>query len=655
LHTNAEWHAVQDDSVQMARRQEWNYALGPPFLVLNETVDGRKQYPGWRTGATNVQLQWPRAKIMKMGSMMLPVLEPWKLVERPIPQLTQIYGRFSKAVCCSESSRLDQWSKMIGDGASLKIQPNTKAWVELEAQQYTTAYIELKCQAGPGSRVQILCAECYEAPMPRTGPGVQRKKNDRTDHVNGKLYGPVDTYITHEGDNVYEPFWFKAFRYVRLEIETSDKPVILQDINFRETYYPLDISTRIGLSGKFGQLWDVSINTLRNCMHETYEDCPFYEQNQFLMDSRLQMLFTYQLSRDDRLARKTMREFHASQREDGLLVAQFPSPGRTVNIPMFSLFFIPMVHDHMRYFGDKRLVRQYLATVDGILNYFDGILNDQGLVGDYDPDDWAFVDWVREWQGRPLHGMAVPPAYHTGPATIHSLIYAWALQMAADLARFIGRNDTATEYQQRASSIINVVKNLCFDGMFFTDGPHSNALSQHCQVFAILAGAVDRDVASMLMRKMLEAEMPKCSYAMSFYVFRAAAQAGLYEELWQKLIAPWHHMINQKLVTFAEDDLSMRSDCHGWAATPIYEIVAEVFGLQPGEKGGVIHLSPKAKILPQGSEGRFVTPHGPLLLNLKEGEIHVQADFDGLLLFGSASQPYMLRRGQALCLPIPRG
>jgi hypothetical protein len=191
--------------------------------------------------------------------------------------------------------------------------------------------------------------------------------------------------------------------------------------------------------------------------------------------------------------------------------------------------------------------------------------------------------------------------------------------------------------------------------MFFTDGPHSNALSQHCQVFAILAGAVDRDVASMLMRKMLEAEMPKCSYAMSFYVFRAAAQAGLYEELWQKLIAPWHHMINQKLVTFAEDDLSMRSDCHGWAATPIYEIVAEVFGLQPGEKGGVIHLSPKAKILPQGSEGRFVTPHGPLLLNLKEGEIHVQADFDGLLLFGSASQPYMLRRGQALCLPIPRG
>ena len=119
---------------------------------------------------------------------------------------------------------------------------------------------------------------------------------------------PSDVVVT------YEPFWFRTFRYVELEIETHpSSPLELLQVTFRETHYPLEKTTQITKfpSDEESKLWDISINTLRNCMHETYEDCPFYEQNQFGMDSRLQILFTYQLSNDDRLARKCMQEFHS--------------------------------------------------------------------------------------------------------------------------------------------------------------------------------------------------------------------------------------------------------------------------------------------------------------------------------------------------------
>ncbi|KAK0383022.1 hypothetical protein NLU13_8938 [Sarocladium strictum] len=654
LHTDSQWQGVQDHSVKMASCRDWNYALGPPFMALNEHVDGRIRRTDWATPLNDPEketMEWPPVKIMTMRSMMMPVLDPWKLVERPIPPMEETEGRFDSVIRCSEPSMLSSWENLIRNGVPLDVQPQTTVWVELDVKQYTTAYMNLQCSAGASSRLEILCSEGYEAPMSRSGPGVRRIKGDRTDHHNGQLYGTTDSYITHDGLNAWEPLWFKAFRYVRLQITASQlQPLRLSSFTFRTTYYPLPIQTQLKFAETAAdddrrdtaatmleKIFNTSVQTLRNCMHETYEDCPFYEQNQFLMDSRLQMLFTYQLSRDDRLARKTMHEFHASRRVDGLLQAQFPSPGRSVNIPLFSLFFVAMVRDHMLYFRDESLVRMYAGTIDGILHYFQSLVDgDSGLVGRLDdPDDWAFVDWVPEWNvGPPLHGIAVPPAYHSGPATIFSLVYAWALHQAADLSQFVRRLDTAAEYRYRALQVVAAVNKHCFDAVngLYTDGPllstssvfppssatpsPSAAYSQHCQTFAILAEAIKGQEAEDLMLRTMHAlrddvftkattrgvKMAKCSLAMSFYVFRAADKTSLYEKLWPQMINPWQRMLADNLVTFAEtEDSGTRSDCHGWSATPIYEVVAEIFGVKPTLDGGVEGL-----LESRMEQGRFV-------------------------------------------------
>ena len=171
------------------------------------------------------------------------------------------------------------------------------------------------------------------------------------------------------------------------------------------------------------------------------------------MDTRSQILYTYAVSADDRLARKAIDDFARAQRSNGLLNCSYPNMNPNV-IPGFSIFYILMVYDHMMYFGDKALVRRYMPAVDRILAYFDRHLTPDGLVEkvggvNLEARYWSFIDWAVEW--NPTTGM--PPAGLKGPITMESLLYVYGLQHAAHLAEYIGRMDTASEYRERAMQV----------------------------------------------------------------------------------------------------------------------------------------------------------------------------------------------------------
>lgn len=565
-------------------------------MSLNEHVDGTKLQHGWQLSDFD-DSTWPAAILATPQRKMSPMLDPWRLFPRSIPLLPEITTRFDGVMRCSEPNLTEAWRQLLSGDAALDIPPNSTHWVEIEASQLTTGFLDLSMTSNetggttPAPRVDILCSECYEGSI---DPFTRRTKGDRTDFKNGVLYGMTDTYTINTGSNHYSPFWFRTFRYIRLTFTTagSSRPVSVNSFTYRSTHYPLEVRTEIQTSDTLTRkLWDISVHTLRNCMHETYEDCPFYEQNQFAMDTRSMILFTYLLSRDDRLARKAMQEFYATHREDGLIETHTPCPGRNTNIPTFSLFWVLMVWDHMVHFGDEALVRSYIGAVDGVLNYFHQRINPEtGLVGRFDEDTWAFVDWADGWAtpSKGFWGIAVPPAYYkTGSATYHTLVYAYVLSKASELCRFLGRNDTSQEYAGRRDKLIEAVKTHCLDEKtgFILDGPASHGeVSQHCQIFAVLAGCVSGEEAKALLRRSIlqreEHGLVKASFALGFYVFRAVSLAGVYEECWATLIQPWEKMIADNLTTWAESESMMRSDCHGWSATPIWEIGTEVLGVK---------------------------------------------------------------------------
>lgn len=225
---------------------------------------------------------------------------------------------------------------------------------------------------------------------------------------------------------------------------------------------------------------------MKRCMHETYEDCPFYEQLQYVMDSRSQILYTYASAADDRLARKCMDDFRRSQRYDGMLCSAYPNTKPNV-IPGFSIYYILMLHDHMMYFGDRELIRYHMPAVDKVLYCFEQHVTDKGYVsklGDVHSKDkfWSFIGWAPQWVS------GVPNAVRTGSITMESLLYLLGLTTASELAEFIGRKEQAQEYRTQAEHLKESIRRYCMgkNGMI-KDGPECEEYSQHCQVFGALA------------------------------------------------------------------------------------------------------------------------------------------------------------------------
>ena len=82
--------------------------------------------------------------------------------------------------------------------------------------------------------------------------------------------------------------------------------------------------------------------------HETYMDCPYWEQLQYIGDTRIQALISYTAFGDDRLARQALDAYDNSRIADGLSQARYPSALNQV-IPTFSLYWIGMLHDFWLY------------------------------------------------------------------------------------------------------------------------------------------------------------------------------------------------------------------------------------------------------------------------------------------------------------------
>jgi hypothetical protein len=545
-------------------------------------------------------------------------ISPGNLFPRPIPTMLKIPQLFLGVMGERCSAVKEDWNALCYGEGRVEIPAHSNIWVELDAGELTTGFLSLRLTGGQGAEVKLLTSEGYvlEPPSEQHWFPV---KGDRTDWVHGLLCGFTDTFRpsgggTPELPQEFAPFWWRTFRFVRLDICTGDEPLTVCGFNYLETGYPLDVQTEVTTSDRsLTDIWDISLRSLRRCMQETYTDCPFYEQLQYIMDTRSQILYTYAISADDRLARETIEMFSHARRYDGLPNCSYPNTGPNI-IPGFSIYYILMLHDHMMYFGDKSFLRKYLGTVDGILDYFDRHLEENGIVGKLGTvnkgDYWSFIDWSPAWQKT--DGM--PSAGLKGPITMESLLYVLGLQRASELCDYLGRHDTAREYRERAAALQKAVNIHCLDSEgIYLDGPGVLEYSVHAQIFAILTGTVSAGAGKPLLVAALDnpAKFAQCSVAMYFYLFRALEKVGLYERtggLWE----PWRKMLRNHLTTCVENDTDQRSDCHAWGALALYELPAVTLGVRPAAPGyEKIAVKPIPGCLDY-AEGTVITPKGTL-------------------------------------------
>jgi len=540
-------------------------------------------------------------------------LTGWKLTTRTIPPLYEQDSRFV-GMTRSQGVSGEQAESVLQGSGVMRVQPGDRIWLEVDAGELTTGYLQVAVSGGAGSEVRLLSAECYEE---ADSSMHMRKKGIRDQHTNdAKLIGDYDIYTvagygSYDVNNreLYEPFWFRTFRYVRLEVTAADEPLLLHGFQFRETGYPLEVQSDFACSDeRWNKLWQLSLNTLRRCMHETYEDCPYYEQLQYTMDTRLQMLFTYHLTTDDRLARKAIFDYHSSQLPNGMLQCRYPSVYPQV-IPSFSFYWIGMLEDHYRYFGDTELLRRYRPTMAAVLDFFERRLTSDGLVGMMPSEYWNYFDWVEDWEN------GAPPCSTDEPVAMLSLMYSAALRSAARLYEATDWTDAAMDCRRKSQSLNTAVRKLCWspERELFRDGPSAERYCQHTQIWAMMAEAVTGEGANELMNKTLsDHSLDQVSLPMAHFLFRTLDRMGWYDrssELWNR----WLGFLDLHLTTLPEiGHGSPRSDCHAWSAQPLAEFPMSVLGIQPAEPGfAAVIVAPKPLHL-HHAKGTLMTVRGQI-------------------------------------------
>ncbi len=500
---------------------------------------------------------------------------------------------------------------------ALTIPAYTQEVIELNAGEEMTGFLNLEMSGGAGAEIELLYSEAY---VQRQMVGAQNLplKTDRLDVEHGILAGYTDSYKvcgcgTDESPEKYSPFWFRTFRFIRLQIRTGKQPLTIGRLDYEEVGYPLEVKTFVRTSDPTHEkIWEISERTLRRCMHETYEDTPYYEQLQYAQDSRLQILYTYAVSGDDRLARQCMDDFLRSQRCDGLINCSYPNYEVNV-IPGFSIYYILMIHDHMMYFGDKALVRRHMPAVERILDYFERNLAAQNYVRkiggvNHEQTNWSFVDWTPEWDDTE----GVPSVTRRGPITMESLQYIMGLQAAAELADYIGREDVAGDFRDRAAKVRQAVRTYCIgkNGMI-QDGPGMDVYSQHCQVFGILTDTLTGETAREALKETIirREQYAQCTVAMSYYLFRALEKTDLYEytdHYWNV----WRKMIDNHCTTCTEAEAYGRSECHAWGSLILYELPTIVLGVRPAAPGYEKMVVKPVPGYLTWAKGRVCTPKG---------------------------------------------
>jgi alpha-L-rhamnosidase len=190
--------------------------------------------------------------------------------------------------------------------------------------------------------------------------------------VDGKEFvARIDSLIADgsQGQN-FTTLNFRTYRYIKVIVKTKDEPLVIDDLYGTFTGYPFKRASVFNTAdSEIIKMLDIGWRTARLNAWETYTDCPYYEQLQYIGDTRIQAMITYYNSTDDRLARNALTQMDHSRLPEGITASCYPSRGTQVISP-FSLWYIGMLHDYWMYRGDDKFIKDKLLGVRGVLDFF---------------------------------------------------------------------------------------------------------------------------------------------------------------------------------------------------------------------------------------------------------------------------------------------
>jgi hypothetical protein len=568
--TGKQWKCVRDQAYEPVPRSpemmRFYYVVGP-----GDRVDAGRYPWGWERPDFD-DSGWPAAEVGSPGAPRDAQDGPnrWMLVPRSIPAM-ELKPQRILALRTAEGLKVP--AGFPEQSGKLEVPAHTKARLLLDQTFLTTAYPELTVSGGKGARIDLGYAEALWL------PGFKDKGN--RNEIEGKQFiGMHDLLVADGGSGRrFQSLWWRTWRYLQVLIETQDAPLTVDDLRGVYTGYPFQRKARFDAgSAELQKILDTGWRTARLCAHETYMDCPYYEQLQYVGDTRVQALVSLYMTGDSRLVRNAIEQLDSSRTAEGATYSRAPSRLQQY-IPPFSLWWIGMLHDYWMYQDDPAFVRSMLPGVRAVLSFFAARQKASGSLGRV--PWWNFIDWTKEWSD------GVPPTPANGgsaPLDLQLLLaYGWASEMEAAL----GSRPLAEEDRQAAARLRDAARELYWDPgrKLFADTPEKRAFSQQANVLAVLAGVIDGpDARELIERVAADDSLVQCSIYFRHYLHSAMNQAGAGDS-YLDMLGTWRTMLERGLTTWAETADPTRSDCHAWGASPNYELFRTVLGIDSAAPG----------------------------------------------------------------------
>lgn len=504
------------------------------------------------------------------------------------------------------------WQALVDGKAKVTVPANTRQTILWDLDEYRTAYPELVTSAGTGAKINLDWGESCYVNLPGIEGKSPHEKGNRDEFAGKYFRGNGDAFMPDGPQRQFRAYWWRAGRWVRINVQTASQPLTIDKLHLLETRMPLENDSVFTSSDE--QLPDIiklATRGIQMCAHETYMDCPYYEQMMYVGDTRLQLLTAYVMSSEDRLNQRALEIFDWSRQETGFVLERCPSQPKQLSCT-FSMIWTMILRDHAWWRDEPEFTKRRLKGLRCMLEEFKALPDDHAPLLPPLPG-WSFMDWVpglsrtdRPEQGPMLSGLT-------------NLLFLNALCAAADLEAAFGEQHLADDNRSWAKRVAKAIDETFWidDRSLFADDITHENFSEHAQCLALLTGMFPHREKACFDSLITADDLKRTTVYFSHYLLETFAKFGRGDLLCDKLDF-WKQLTSMGFKTPVESPEPSRSDCHAWGSHPLFHMHASLAGIRPDAPGfAKVRITPSPGSL---TELASTIPHpaGNVALTMKQ-------------------------------------
>jgi hypothetical protein len=534
----------------------------------------------------------------------------------------------------------------------------------LDFGRLVTGRPRIEIEAHGGETIEIACAESLPGEWEPGSLSADARIEPRP-RLGHDLH--LCRYRAKPGVQVFERFEWCAIRWMQLTIRDAPEGLVIRGLGANLSNFPVEERGRFRSSDDLlNRLWSTGAYTLRQCMHDAWEDCPSREQRQWLGDVTVENLVGHAAFGPSvtPLNAKYLVQVAESQRPDGLTQMFAPGDHGTngLLIPDWTLQWILTAGDHHAYTGDLQTIEAIFPSILKALAWFERLIGPSGLVADM--PYWHFMDWAgvgRAGEAAALNAQ-LAGAFAVAARLARALGWERAAERCAARAGSIGRAIDARHWDERRGAYVDIVDPV--------SGLQDLRMSQHANAGMALWGEAPADRIGRALDRITDSSRltftpgppiaptgqplePENGVVLantfySHFVYEALGRHGRFDEALRLMRERYGPMLARGATTLWESFDPTASLCHGFSASPTYQLSRRVLGVSPAEPGfAAISVTPDLADLDH-AEGAVPTARGDV-------EVRLERAGDGFVaqVRAPAGTPIELRAAPGLAASAP--